>query len=153
MNFNFIINKFFETKLVKGFPDCPDCPPEPCTEDCCDGNGSGDGPCPCCTGTGGPPGGGGGPGPFGGAPGGEVEVQEVEDFFMAVGVDPVPMSDFGNSCPDCDSCGAGGGGGGGIPVNIFPSFIPNPNPPPEPVLFPANRNEQQLQWCIGSWSY
>lgn len=149
MNFDFIIDKFFETKLVKGYPVCPDCPPAPCTGDCCDGSGSGGGPCPCCDGAGGPPGG--GPGPLGGAPGGQVEVQEVEDFFMAVGEIPSPMSDTG-PCPDCDSCGGGGGGGGGIPVNVFPGFIPNPNPPPEPALFPnTNYNEPQLQWCIFSF--
>jgi hypothetical protein len=75
MIFNFIIDKFFETKLVKGYPECPDCPdPDPdCEDPCgCDCNGGG----PCSGGCGG--GGGGGGGPFGRVMSIEEEVDEIK---------------------------------------------------------------------------
>ena len=78
MIFNFIIDKFFETKLVKGYPECPDCPdPDPdCEDPCgCDCNGGG----PCSGGCGG--GGGGGGGPFGRV----MSIEEEVDEFLAVG--------------------------------------------------------------------
>jgi hypothetical protein len=145
MNFDFIIDKFFETKLVKGYPECPDCPPEPCTGDCCEGNGPPPGPCPCCDG-------GGGGGGAGGAPGGEVELQEVENFLMAVGeFPPPPMSDT-TQCPACN-CSGGGGGGGGIPVNIIPGIIPNPPPIIEPPPGGWPYREPSLQICIGVFKF
>ena len=102
MNFDFIINKFFETKLVKGIPDCPDCPnPEPdCPNPCgCD---QPDPPCDCCSGGGG--GGGGG----GGAPGGKVEDLEAEvSTFLAVGQTPAELCK--KEPPKCPNCKVSGG--------------------------------------------
>ena len=115
MNFDFIINKFFETKLVKGYPECPDCPPpDPdCPNPCgCDDGG----PCPCCAGAGGGgPGGGGGGGP-GPAPGGKVEDLEAEvATFLAVGQTPAELcKKEPPACPDCTwSAGATDGAGWG----------------------------------------
>jgi hypothetical protein len=137
MNFDFIIDKFFETKLVKGFPECPDCPPpDPCDPwtPCCEG-GNPPGPCPCCDGDGGGAGGGGGPGPVFG----EVDTQEVENFLMAVGEEASP-------CPDCDNCGPGGGGG----VNVYPGFLPQSPQGPVPDTYPSGPNPAvpPLNWPI-----
>ena len=108
MNFDFIINKFFETKLIKGYPPCPDCPdPDPdCPNPCgCDE----DGPCDCCSGG---DGGGGG----GGAPGGKVEDLEAEvATFLAVGQTPAELcKKEPPKCPGCKvSAGATNGAGVG----------------------------------------
>ena len=100
MSFNFILNKFFKNKLIKGFPSCPNCPPRnndcdnPCGCDCgggggcasCGDGGGGAGGCAGC-GEGGEGGGG-----YGVA--GEVLNLEdqVEGFFNVgqVGYDPGP---------------------------------------------------------------
>jgi hypothetical protein len=101
MNFNFIIDKFFKTKLVKGYPPCPDCPHEdddcqnPCGCDC-----NSDGPC------GGGCSGGGGGGPLGRV----MSIEEEVGEFLAVGGDgedpalwcPTPEPD---KCKECSGSG------------------------------------------------
>jgi hypothetical protein len=118
MIFDFIIDKFFETKLVKGYPACPDCPPSDpdCTNPCgCDCNGGG--PCGGCDGGASGPGGGfGGGGNFGAAPGGRVmSIEEEVGEFLAVG-QLLPMENDGMTtyCPTpppkkCKECSGSGG--------------------------------------------
>ena len=76
MIFDFIIDRFFKTKSIKGVPPCPDCPdPDPDCED----------PCGCDCNDGGPCGGG-CDGGGGGAPAGRVmSIEEEVGEFLAVG--------------------------------------------------------------------
>lgn len=119
MIFDFIINKFFKTKLVKGYPTCPDCPdPDPDCED----------PCGCDCDSGGPCaggcGGGGGAGPLGRVMSMEEEVGE----FLSVGGNLEPMGNDGITycpvpappkCKDCSvSVGGHNGPGTGFCIQI-----------------------------------
>jgi len=137
MNFDFIINKFFETKLVKGYPECPDCPPDPCNPwtPCCEDTAPDPGPCGCtgCSSSPGGDGPNGNPPGFGfGAPGGEVDTQEVENFLMSVGGGLQGMSEGGQNmdmsdwdmdapsdCP-CQGCSA----------TLTPGYLPYVPPDP-----------------------
>ena len=76
MIFDFIIDRFFKTKLIKGVPPCPDCPdPDPDCEDPCGCDCNDGGPC-----SGGCDGGGGGP-PLGRV----MSIEEEVGEFLAVG--------------------------------------------------------------------
>jgi hypothetical protein len=135
MNFDFIIDKFFKTKLVKGIPNCPDCPPDPCNPwtPCCDDTAPDPGPCGCsgCSSDGGGNGPNGNPPGGFGAPGGEVDTQEVENFLMAVGQlaggsnggQNMDMSEWdsegGGDCP-CQNCSA----------TLTPGYLPYVPPDP-----------------------
>ena len=103
MIFNFIIDKFFETKLVKGIPECPDCPPtKPDCEDPCGCDCNGGGPC------------GGGCGGGGGPLGRVMSIEEEVGEFLAVG-QLAPMGNDGITyCPTpappkCKDCEVSGG--------------------------------------------
>jgi hypothetical protein len=105
MNFDFIIDKFFKTKLVKGYPECPDCPDE--DDDCED-------PCGCDCQDGGPCGGGCGGGGGGGPLGRVMSIEEEVGEFLAVG-QLAPMENDGITyCPTpappkCKDCEVSGG--------------------------------------------
>jgi len=116
-----LLFKSFNSKIVKGFPTCEDCPPpEPdCTNPCGCDNGGGGG----C--------GGGGPDGFRG-PGGEISMEDDVAEFLAVGqqapeggelvVCPVPQPDP----PKCQECsGSGGvnnGAGTGVCITVTTTY-------------------------------
>lgn len=125
MIFDFIIDRFFKTKLIKGVPPCPDCPDEDddCDDPCgCDCNDSG--PCGNCDG-----GGGGGP-PLGKV----MSIEEEVGEFLAVGQNNGPgggKKDPALWCPNpepdkCKECtGSGGvtnGPGTGVSCQITITF-------------------------------
>lgn len=119
-------NDFFEEKEVRGWIDCPECPPPPSCENdpCC--NTPPNQPCQeeCCEGGGGS--GGGGP------PGSEiVNIDEIEDFLKDIPASPSAGQmrmdgGGGGECGPCKNCGDL------LDVVVFNGFLPNPPPIYEP---------------------